>query len=303
MIYHQMLGNPAAALWHPHSTWIFPGYPPSPVFGFLRERAVLYVQDLFLITRKSDLNPAARFYMAPSFQRAISGLRFFFTNSATTQRELSPHVRHDAIIQPYRPRVENVFGLSATRHDRTGDRLIIGALGTIEPRKNFTAGAAICEFLAKMLGRSVEYHLIGRPGWGGDVERLSKMPHVNLHGFLPEHQARQIMATFDLFLCTSHEEGLGLPLLEVQYAGIPVVAPDGDVFREVLGDSGIFIRPGEPERAAATIAAALMRPDWHSLAAERARANIDRWNAQADSDRSNVVAALLSMKDGLLRCR
>jgi len=46
-----------------------------------------------------------------------------------------------------------------------------------------------------------------------------------------------------------------------------------------------------------------MRPDWHSLAAERARANIDRWNAQADSDRSNVVAALLSMKDGLLRCR
>ena len=57
----------------------------------------------------------------------------------------------------------------------------------------------------------------------------------------------------DLFICTSHDEGLGLPLLEAQYGGLPVVAPDAAIFHEVLGVSGIFVDPADPVAAATTI--------------------------------------------------
>lgn len=303
MVYRQMLTNPLAALRQSNSTWIFPGYPPSPAFQFFRERTVLYVHDLFLLTRKQDLNWAGRFYMAPSFKRAIRQLRYFFTNSATTQHELALCVADDAHIQPYRPSVENVFQLRNEPQRRAHDTLIVGALGTVEPRKNFLASAAICEALSELLQRPVELHIVGRAGWSSDAERLSAMPHVKLHGFLTDDQARQVLQTFDLFLCTSHAEGLGLPLLEIQYAGIPIVAPDAPIFHEVLGDSGLFIPTDATKRAASIIASVLDDPDWRPRVAAQAHANIQRWNRQADIDHSNVIDFLMTLKGERARCR
>src|SRR5262249_44067 len=138
MVFRQMLSNPFAAARMPTSAWIFPGYPPSPLFAFMRERAVLYVHDLFLLTRRQDLNWAARFYMTPSFCRAITALRYFLVNSVTTQRQLAQHVTNDARIQVYRPRVKDAFGLRDVPPRRNANgALVVGALGTIEPRKNF----------------------------------------------------------------------------------------------------------------------------------------------------------------------
>jgi glycosyltransferase involved in cell wall biosynthesis len=96
----------------------------------------------------------------------------------------------------------------------------------------------------------------------------------------------------DFLLCTSHQEGLGLPLLEVQYAGLPVVAPDQPVFHEVLAGSGIFIDPAVEESAVERIANALTADAWRTRHAQDAIDNIRRWNAAADADRRNVVALL-----------
>jgi glycosyltransferase involved in cell wall biosynthesis len=300
MVLQQMLMNPLSAVRRPELTWIFPGYPPSPAFRLLRERTLLYVHDLFLLTRKQDLNWAARLYMAPTFRIAIRTLRYFLVNSVTTQGQLAQYVRDDARVQLYRPCVQNVFGLLEQAPRPSAERddpLIIGALGTVEPRKNFLLSAQICEILSKTLQRPVQLHIIGRAGWGGDFEKLSSLPHVTLHGFLSDDAARGVIANFDLFLCTSHDEGLGLPLLEVQYAGLPVVAPEQEVFREVLGNSGTFVATNAPERAAATIASLVQRPDWRTSAAALAHANVKRWNRQSEMDRSNVVALLMELRD------
>src|SRR5262249_5175894 len=152
----------------PAIPWIFPGYPPSPLFARWRERTVLYVHDLFLMTRPHDLNWTAKLYMVQPFRLAIDRLRYFLVNSETTAEALARHVRDDAILLHYRPRVADIFGLAAHSQGRSGGGaapLIVGSLGTIEPRKNFTAAARICRALSRMLARPVEFHLIGRPGW------------------------------------------------------------------------------------------------------------------------------------------
>ena len=289
----QMMAIPLAMARRPDTVWAFPGFPPSPLATVFRERCVMYVHDLFLITRKQDLNRAARIYMAPPFRLAIRRLRYFLVNSLATAEALAPYLRPDAVVLPYRPKVRNVFGLQPSGTE-TGDAdpLILGAIGTVEPRKNLLAAAAIALELGRVLGREVRLHVIGRAGWGEDFAALSRMPHVTLHGFLGEDDARTAIATFDLLICTSHDEGLGLPLIEAQYAGLQVVAPSKTVFREVLATSGLYVDPDDVPGAAGALAAHLRDPEWRARSATAARENILRWNILADLDRSAVVEFL-----------
>ena len=291
----QTVGLPACAIRNRSDIFVFPGFPPCPYFAFAPDRAVLYVHDLFLLTRRADLNPAAKYYLAPMFSIAVKKLRYFLTNSRETARQLREHCDPAATIIPYRPRIRNVFDLTiGDRTERASrpDRLRIVSIGTVEPRKNLIAAADICGALAARLRRPVEHHIIGRFGWGEDAELLRKRANVILHGALNDAQIRPLVAAADILLCTSHQEGLGLPLLEAQYSGIPVVAPDAAVFREVVGSSGLFIDPKSPACAAEQIAGAISDACWRRRYATASTANVAGWNTVAENDRAAVVAFL-----------
>jgi glycosyltransferase involved in cell wall biosynthesis len=96
------------------------------------------------------------------------------------------------------------------------------------------------------------------------------------------------MNSADVYICTSHDEGLGLPLLEAQYAGLAVVAPDQTVFREVLGASATFIDPADAALSAAAISNLVTTPGWRAAWANAATCNLARWNALAASDLADV---------------
>ncbi len=291
----QMFGLPWHMLRHSSDIMVLPGFPPSPLLRAFTDRAVLYVHDLFLLTRKQDLNATGRYYMATCFAEALRNFRYFFTNSLTTADELRKYCRPDAEILTYRPVVRNVFGLSADEREARpaiGDALRLAAVGTIEPRKNFSAAARIAAALGKALGRPVELHIIGREGWGPDAELLKAHSHVVVHGYVDDAAVRSILTMSDFLISSSHDEGLGLPLLEVQHGGLAVIAPDKPIFREVLGSSGILVDTDDEDGSAEKIAAACVSPDWR---AERSRAALDNlatWNAAAAADAANARAFL-----------
>ena len=287
MILRQQFQLPWLAITHPKALFVFPGFPPSPLFALFRRRAILYVHDTFLNTRRQDLGAKARLYMAPSFALAVRTFKNFFVNSEKTKADLAIHARPDANLRLYRPSVANVFNLetsSRTTGDDAALPLKLVALGTVEPRKNYAAALAILDSLRAKHDPAAELHIVGRAGWGPDAEQINSHAGVTVHGYLPEADVRRVMASTDVYLCTSHDEGLGLPLLEAQYAGLPVVAPDKPVFREVLASSGTFIDPALPDQAAATIAALISKPDWRGAASKAALENVARWNALAASD-------------------
>lgn len=295
MIFKQQVLLPLLALLHPRAEFVFPGFPPSPLMIVFRRRVVLYVHDLFLINRRQDLGLKAKLYMAWPFRMAVTRLKRFLVNSAKTRAELEPFVAPDAEIALYRPPVGNVFGLDAARRAQTAasEPLRLVAVGTVEPRKNYAYAAAIRHALARTLGREVALDIVGRPGWGGEAERLAREPGVNMRGYLPLGEASRIIEAADVYLCSSHDEGLGLPLLEVQFAGLPVVAPDSAVFREVLGDSGTFIPADDADAAAAIIRALVSRDGWRATNRDLAARNLERWNrgAEADAQRARGMFA------------
>lgn len=298
MLLTQTFGLPARLAGSPSSLLLCPGFPPSPLLQLFPERVIPYIHDVFLLSRRSDLNWRAKVYSAWPFGLAVRRLSRFLVNSADTATKLAQFCRDDAEITIYRPGIQNNFSLSvgarAARPARpAGLRLV--ALGTVEPRKNLTAAAAIVAALRHQGFNETTLEVIGRRGWGDDWAALAEMPGVVLHGYQPEGEAAAILDRADVLICTSHEEGLGLPLLEAQYAGLPIVAPDQPVFREVLDRSGIFIDIGNPRAAAEAIAALTGIANWRSAYVDFAATNLRRWNDLAASDRSRVIDMLSSL--------
>jgi glycosyltransferase involved in cell wall biosynthesis len=280
------------------SILLCPGFPPSPLLRPFASRVLPYIHDDFLLTRRADLNRRARLYMAAPFKLALRHYPRFLANSSDTRRKLAAHCRSDAEVTLYRPPVRNVFGLqSKTRmtRDAKPQPLRLVALGTVEPRKNFCAAATVVSALRAQGFADATLDIVGRQGWSDDWQKLKSIPGVTLHGYQPAEQVKRLLDAADLFICTSHDEGLGLPLLEAQYAGLPIIAPDASIFREVLGDSGIYIDPSEPVAAAARIAATLSGAGWRTRHVALAETNLKRWNALAGGDRDAVIGLIAAL--------
>lgn len=297
MLTTQTLGLPMR-LAASSSVLLCPGFPPSPLLRPFASRVLPYIHDDFLITRRAELNMRARLYMAGPFKLALRHYPRFLANSGDTKRKLAAHCRSDAEVTLYRPSVRNVFGLTVeARAGRNAQprplRLI--ALGTVEPRKNFAAAAKILSALRLREFPEATLDIVGRPGWGDDWQALATHPGVKLHGYQPAERVNELLDAADLFICTSHDEGLGLPLLEAQYGGLPIIAPNGAIFHEVLGESGIYIDSANSATAAERIAAVLSMPDWRARYVALAVRNLARWNDLARGDRETVVNLIASL--------
>ena len=124
------------------------------------------------------------------------------------------------------------------------------SVGTIEPRKNFIT--LIKAFnLIKQKNTGFDYKLViaGRTGWKSEAtyEEREKSPYredILFTGIVPDRDLVQIYNQAELFVYPSLFEGFGLPPLEAMSCGLPVIASDSSSLKEVVGDAGILLSPG-----------------------------------------------------------
>ncbi|WP_457104800.1 glycosyltransferase [Methylobacterium sp. P5_C11] len=285
MVAAQHLGLPARALADREALFLFPGFPPGPLCAVAATRCLLYVHDTFLLTRPEDLSLRSRLYMSPSFALALRWCPNLFVNSRTTGAAVRALCATRARVALLRPPVRDAFGLADLPGPAAyipGEPLRLLAIGTIEPRKNYPAALALTAALIRS-GIRAELHLVGRVGWGHHAFLAAPPPFLHRHGYRTDAELRTLAGSCHLMVSTSKAEGLGLPLLEVQHGGLPVVAPDDPVFREVLGTSGLLIRPEDPEVAARTVAT-WVGDGGLTRAAAVSRANVATWNGAAAAD-------------------
>jgi glycosyltransferase involved in cell wall biosynthesis len=124
-----------------------------------------------------------------------------------------------------------------------------------------------------------------QPDLAGHVERRA----YRLDASLPEIYAGVAVALF----LTSYE-GFGLPLIEAQALGVPVVCSDIAVLREVGGESPWYVDRDNPEAVATAVLEALQPGDKRNarMAVGRANSQRFRWEKTAQKTRAVYARAL-----------
>jgi glycosyltransferase involved in cell wall biosynthesis len=159
-------------------------------------------------------------------------------------------------------------------------------VGTIEPRKMLPTLLAAKRLLTGTPAGEVPLVLLGPVGWGPELD-LGGLPadQVVFTGYRDDDEVRAIVAGAAVLAFPSAAEGFGLPPLEAFAAGVPVVASDLPVTREVLGsdpDRATLAPPGDAAGLAAALQDRLTRPDPPGAAdARRAWAARFTWSATA----------------------
>lgn len=133
-----------------------------------------------------------------------------------------------------------------------GHRLTFLCVSTLEPRKG---QKQILEALDLLWDEGFDVNLVfvGKEGWktAGLADRLRTHPESGqrllwLEGISDEY-LEQVYAASTCLIAASLNEGFGLPLIEAAKHGLPIIARDIPVFREVAGDDAFYFQGNRPQ--------------------------------------------------------
>lgn len=109
------------------------------------------------------------------------------------------------------------------------------------------------------------------------VDRLGLSDAVRVEGHLPRSDLLRAYRTARVYCLLSRSESFGIPSVEAQRMGTPVVAAKGCAAPEVCGDGGCYVEPGDATAAAGELRR-LLTDDaaWKSMS-EAAESNARRF--------------------------
>lgn len=196
------------------------------------------------------------------------------TVSETTAALMSEHrlTRRRVTVVPNAPEPAP----DASRLQRTGALVY---MGSFMPYKNVDV---LVNAVAELPGH--ELHLMSRIT-PAERERLSGLAgggRLVFHDGATDATYREVLRGATALVSASRDEGFGIPLVEAMEVGTPVVVSDIPVFREVGGEAGAYVAPGDLAGFVGAVRALDDPGTWQQRsAAARARAALYTWERSA----------------------
>lgn len=236
----------------PH--YVVPLFPPRAT--------VVTVHDLIHLRRPEHASLARRAYATTMVGRALRAARVVVTVSEAARRDLAAFApRHAAKLRVVPNGVEARFLSGApgaeverVRRERGLDGPYVLFLGNDKPHKNL--GGLLAAF-ARVASGGLPHRLVLA---GGATQRRESRAAaaaaagvgdriVDL-GVVPEADVAPLLAGAAALAMPSFLEGFGLPVLEAQAVGTPVVCSDRGGLPEAAGDAALVVSLEEPEALA-----------------------------------------------------
>jgi len=230
----------------------FPNFYLWPLLG-VRKRAVI-IHDLCFMRYPEYVEEKNLRFLNAVAKRAIQKADLLVVNSQFTHDELVklaeiPDDRIVSIDIPVDPkRFDPKLNLGTKRlAKRYGiNKPYILTLGTLEPRKNLEL--LIEAYVQLPADIRSKYSLVLAGKWGWKFESLKSLIEkrraegydIITTNYIDHGDNSTIYRNASAYAITTHYEGFGMPLLEALHCGIPAVAVDIPVLREVGGDACLW---------------------------------------------------------------
>jgi len=190
----------------------------------------------------------------------------------------------------------------------SGDSVVVGTIARLWKVKNLELLLRAAEIVVKT-EPSVVFRIVG----GGPEEiRLRReigdrnLEHaVSLLGERPDASA--LLSGFDVFVLTSHSEGMPNTVMEAMAAGLPCICTDVGGCRELVSDdiTGFLVPPGDPGALASRVVALARdaRMRWQMGEAGRRTIESEFSIGRLVSRTEELLLTLLAAKDSETRGR
>lgn len=155
-------------------------------------------------------------------------------------------------------------------------------VGNSNPRKNL-------ERLIKAFDTAKEKNVFphqliiaGEQGWKFDQQKATrecKQPE-NIHfiGFVPDEDMAALYSAASLFVFPTLYEGFGIPVLEAQICGVPVLTSNCSSLPEVGGNGAYYVDPYSEEEIAVGIKRLLSEPELAKKLIQLGKENVKRFS-------------------------
>jgi glycosyltransferase involved in cell wall biosynthesis len=197
-----------------------------------------------------------RFYMRYSIKNSCRWAKKIISVSKNTKRDLMnlyevPEEKINIVYEGYEDGIKD--GLASkdkTKIENLKPYLLF--VGRLEKRKNIERIVEAFEIFKKNTGSAHRLVLGGRFGYGekeikAKIENSEYQKDIVLFGFVKDARKWQLYKDAAVFLFPTLYEGFGLPVLEAQSQGVPVIVSNTSSLPEVAGGSAFLVDPTEPK--------------------------------------------------------
>jgi len=225
---------------------------------FLLSEHGLYLRELHISLGQSSYSPACRSFLL-ALNESVIRMNYQFADAVTSLCEFNRKWQIRLGADPHKIRIvpngvdEDVF--SPQNHERRGDPVVL-TMSRIMPLKGIDVLLRSALRVRQRVPR-VKFRILGEPAQG-DYFR-------DCMGFIAEHGLQEVIEvghtedpasayrTPDVFCLPSISEAMPYSVIEAMFSGCPVVATDVGGVSELLGGTGLLVKPNDPESLADAI--------------------------------------------------
>jgi len=209
-----------------------------------------------------------RFYMRWSIKNSCRWASKIIAVSKSTKKDLTelyeiPPEKIEVIYEGYNLNSElRITNFESISNDKISKPYLL-FIGRLEERKNILGIIQVLEILKEKYKFPHSLVLAGSPGYGYKkikfkIQNLPagrqgpKLKVLEL-GYVDEAKKQQLLKNADIFLFPSYYEGFGIPILEAQSSGVPVVTSNVASMPEVSDSSAVLVNPKNPAEIAEAV--------------------------------------------------
>ena len=156
-------------------------------------------------------------------------------------------------------------------------------IGRLEERKNVVRIIEAFGILKEKYKIPHKLVLVGKPGYGyekakGKRQKAKVADDIVERGYVIEEEKWELLKNADVFLFPTLYEGFGIPVLEAQAVGVPVVTSDTSSLPEVAGEGAAYCDPSSAEAIADAVQKVLSDEVFRGGIIEKGKKNVEKFS-------------------------